>query len=174
MVYCARNPKDVITSNWHVKDILRTYVGETFDPSLISFSIQLDFMMSPLCDGGHLLKHVREFWNNPQELNICYMFYEDSKVNHEATIRKMSKFTGYDLTDDQVNAILENTRIGHMRNIYAAITSENFDQSKSKFIRKGEIGDWKNRFTVRQSEEFDQFMKEELKDSKTPVPFRFE
>jgi hypothetical protein len=47
-----------------------------------------------------------------------------------------------------------------------------FDKKVCKFMRKGEIGDWRNYFTFAQSEFFDAIYTEKLKD--TGLSFQFQ
>ena len=167
---CIRNPKDVVTSAWYAKDVMQTQVGGNF--GALEFQHVLMYMMSPHSDGGHLVQHVRDFWENKENLDICYMFFEESKADHVGAIRKMAEFGGKKLTDDQVEAIREATAFKHMQGHNVANSSVYMDQTKSMFIRKGEIGDWKNHFTVAQNQLFNQFLAKELDGIE--IPFKFE
>ncbi|XP_073403500.1 sulfotransferase 1B1-like [Dendrobates tinctorius] len=119
--------------------------------------------------------HVKEFWSLKQERNILYILYEDMLENPKREIRKVMKFLGKDLSDDDLERICLHTSFKAMKENpttnYTTIPSSILDQSASPFMRKGICGDWKNHFTASQSEKFDEYYQKQM--SGTDLSFRF-
>ena len=77
-------------------------------------------------------------------------------------IKKISEFCGKVLSDETLQKITEATSFKKMQDNPAVnhAATKMFDQKVSKFMRKGEVGDWKNHFSEEQSQYIDQRMKE--------------
>lgn len=78
----------------------------------------------------------------------------------------MAKFLGKDLSEKQVQDIVDFTSMKTMKKTSVEDRKGGFfklDDENFAFVRKGEIGDWKNHFKVSENERFDAFMAEKMK-----------
>ncbi|CAH1802423.1 unnamed protein product [Owenia fusiformis] len=117
---------------------------------------------------GNYMEHVMEYYNaSKTNDNILIVAYEDVKKHPEKQIRRLAKFLGTQLSDAEMEEILgyttfevmsKNPNTNHEGSPF-------FDFTRSKFMRKGIVGDWKNHFTVAQSEMFDVWIEEHIKQS---------
>lgn len=85
-------------------------------------------------------------------------------------------FVGHPLTEKQIDRItlhctFEKMRNNKMVNREELPVADLFDMSKTKFMRKGIIGDWRNNFTAEQSQRFDQIFEPELKQMQLPIVY---
>lgn len=92
-------------------------------------------------------------------------------------VKKLAKFLEKNISEDQIDAIVRHCTFASMsKNISTNYTDVGdtgaFDFKVAKFMRKGEIGDWKNHFTVNQNKAFDEMFKERTKD--WTLKFEFE
>ena len=51
------------------------------------------------------------------------------------------------------------------------LSSEKFDESKGRFLRKGKVGDWKNYLTEEQSKAYDEVYEDFVKETGYTVTF---
>jgi len=116
---------------------------------------------------GSWFEHVLGYWNFAKENdNVMFVKYEKLKQDLESEIRKVGKFLDIDLDDEQVNKVAQHCTFDSMKkNKMANRDVWLLDQSVSKFMRKGEIGDWKNYFTFAQSDAFDAIYKQKMDGS---------
>ena len=75
------------------------------------------------------------------------------------SIRTISKFMGYDLSDSVISSIAEECSFDRMKanpllNLDTSRYTKIFNTDQT-FMRKGIVGDWKNRLSPEQSERFD-------------------
>lgn len=85
-------------------------------------------------------------------------------------------FVGHPLTENQIDRITSHCSFEKMRNNKMVNREELpvadlFDMSKSKFMRKGIIGDWRNHFTAEQSKRFDEIFQPELVKMGLPIVY---
>uniref|UniRef100_A0A3Q2Y7M4 Sulfotransferase n=1 Tax=Hippocampus comes TaxID=109280 RepID=A0A3Q2Y7M4_HIPCM len=123
---------------------------------------------------GSWYDHVKGYWEEREKRNILFLFYEDMKENPRREIERIMKYLDLYLPDDVISHIVEMTTFKNMEENpmvnYSFFGKEIFDQTISKFMRKGEIGDWKNHFTPEQSAEFDEDYQKKMKN--VNIPFR--
>ncbi|XP_077969906.1 sulfotransferase 1E1-like [Styela clava] len=97
------------------------------------------------------------------------------KKDMKKEIVAVANFLGKKLTNEQIDIIFnfctfdsmsknKSTNYSHVKNLVM-----NF--KKSKFMRKGEVGDWKNYFTINENAAFDELYEEKIKDSGLDIPF---
>ena len=154
-----RNAKDAIVSFFHFYR-MNTGFGN-FDQG---FDIFFEMFKAKQLMYGDYFDNVLSWWKERGNPNIYFVKYEDLKANPKEEIAKMAQYLGKSFKDDQLDLIVnecsfESMRKNPMTN-YENIPS--FDHSISKFIRKGEVGDWRNHFTEEQSQYVDSLCEEYL------------
>jgi Sulfotransferase domain len=144
-----RNPEEALVS---FRPFLEQHSDEWFDlwrmprqamcrpdfPSFYSEVIDSHSMQ------GMFFGFLAAWWPLRRERNVLFLHFSDMKRDHEASIRKISKFIGVEPTVDQWPAILEYTSFPWMKqheDKFEASTAGKVPILKSgAMIRKGETG----------------------------------
>uniref|UniRef100_A0A3Q2Z440 Sulfotransferase n=1 Tax=Hippocampus comes TaxID=109280 RepID=A0A3Q2Z440_HIPCM len=125
---------------------------------------------------GYWHDHVKGFWEEQEKRDILYLFYEDMKENPRREVERIMKYLDLSLSDDDIGHIVELTTFKNMKENpmtnFSFFPPEIYNQSISKFMRKGEVGDWKNHFTPEQSAAFDEDYEKKMKQAN--IPFKTE
>uniref|UniRef100_A0A668RF54 Sulfotransferase n=1 Tax=Oreochromis aureus TaxID=47969 RepID=A0A668RF54_OREAU len=155
ILYLMRNPKDNVVSFYH-------------------FKCQITGCIMPLYSfASSWFDHVREWYLNREQYNILFLTYEEMILDLKASVKKICNFLGINLTEAAISQVVEKATFQNMKNDtkanYEHLSPERFS---GKFLRKGQIGDWKNTLTVAQSERVDQVLQEKLGD--LPLSFIWE
>ena len=167
VVSCLRNPKDIVVSYYH-HERLRTY--RVYDGDFQSY---FDLFMNNLLIYSSYFDYVTEIWNRRNHPNLCLLFYEDMKKDLKESINKVATFFGKDLTDEQERALVHHLGFENMKNNEAVnkTDSKAFKGTKhGRFLRRGEIGDWKNYFTEEMNKQMDDAIEKHFK----PIGLEFQ
>lgn len=153
VIYVARNAKDNVVSYYHFDQINKTQPDPgTWDEYVLKF-------LKGEVAWGSWFDHVLGWWKAGDQHDILYMFYEDMKEDPKREIRKVMKFLGKDLPEDAVEKIYRHTSFAAMKENpmanYSSFPPSVLDQTRSSFMRKGEVADWMNHFTESQNQIFD-------------------
>ena len=110
-------------------------------------------MYSPYFD------YVKEVWQRRNHPNVCLLFFEDMKKDLATNVKKVAKFLGKEVTDENIEALVDHLSFKKMKN-NPAVNKEDkvgktLHMSDGNFMRKGEVGDWKNFFTDNMSKRMD-------------------
>lgn len=115
------------------------------------------------------------FWNRRHEANILFLKYEDMKKDLPSTIAKCAEFLGVDaaLTTEDITKMCDHLNFQKMQNNPAVnlepimlVAAESKEVCRSvKFIRKGQVGDWKNYMSDAMSDKFDKWIELNTRDS---------
>ena len=170
VVMCLRNPKDTVVSFYHHEKLIKChgYVGD--------FPTYFDFFMDNLLMYCSYFDYVKEAWTKRNHPNVCLLFFEDMKKDLVTNVRKVSKFLGKELTNENVEALVDHLSFKKMKDNPAvnkedAKTAKLFNE-EGAFIRKGEVGDWKNYFTDEMNKRMDEAIEKHLKP--IGLEFRYE
>ncbi|XP_060586558.1 sulfotransferase 1B1-like [Ruditapes philippinarum] len=162
-ILCCRNPKDTAVSYYNHMTGLKPYNYEG------KWSDWLPVYLQGKLEYGKYTDYLKE-WEKEIQNGVGYplhiMYYEDMKINGIEEIEKLLKFLDVELEENLKKDILHNCGFDIMvkKQIPPAIKEMLF-KSDFRFLRKGQIGDWKNWFAEAQNEMFDDIWKKEMSGS---------
>uniref|UniRef100_A0A8D0D9U7 Sulfotransferase n=1 Tax=Sander lucioperca TaxID=283035 RepID=A0A8D0D9U7_SANLU len=136
----------------------------TLHPEPGDWSSYLQRFMEGKMVFGSWHDHVNGWWEKKQSGNIQYENY-NSDTGRE--IDKLCCFLGLSPSAEEKEIIIGKVQFDAMKknNMVNYSTSRELDFTKSSFMRKGKVDDWKNHFTVAQDEKFDENYKQKMKNS---------
>ncbi|EEB17322.1 conserved hypothetical protein [Pediculus humanus corporis] len=162
VVYVARNPKDMCVSYYHYCQLVHNMKG--------SFEDFCHLFLKDKAPIGPIWNHILGFWNRRNENNILFLKYEDMKKDQKGAIKKAAKFLNKNLSDEDVEKLAEHLSFNKMKenpavNLEPLMSrKEGFSKnSQLKFIRKGQIGDYKNFMSDELIKKFDTWTENNLK-----------
>ena len=168
VVICLRNPKDTVVSFYHHEKLLKSH-GYTGD-----FPTYFNLFMDNLVMYSPYFEYVKEAWERRNHPNVCLLFFEDMKKDLATSVKKVAKFLGKEVTDENIEALVDHLSFKKMKNNPAVNRdddiSKTFHMSDGNFMRKGEVGDWKNHF----NEEMNERMNEAIEKHFTSIGLTFQ
>ncbi|XP_042293724.1 sulfotransferase 2B1-like [Sceloporus undulatus] len=160
VIYLARHPKDVAVSYYHF------YRMANFFPDPGSFDEFLQSFLDGTVHYGSWFDHVKGWLSCQGESGIAYLTYEELHQDLEGSIERLCAFLGHPVKPDLTDSIRKHCSFASMSQNDmvngALVPQEILDTSKSQFMRKGIVGDWKNHFSPLQSALFSKKYQEEM------------
>ena len=98
-----------------------------------------------------------------------FLWFEDMTKDMMKTIREISKFIGYHMTEYKILKLDDHLHIDNFRKIMVA--ANGVDSKMTNLIRKGKVGDWKNYLNEESTVKiWDEWIAENLKGTDTVLP----
>ncbi|CAH0763346.1 unnamed protein product [Diatraea saccharalis] len=166
VIYTSRNPKDMVVSYYNYCTLVHGLKGD--------FEEFCDMFMKDKLPFGPVWRHILGFWKRRHDPNVLFIKFEDMKHDLPSVVRKTAKFLDKAITDEEVDELCDHLSFNNMKNNRAVnlqpILERTFgksylEQTDLRFIRKGEIGDWKNFMSDDLSRKFDQWAQKNLEGS---------
>ena len=169
IIQTIRNPKDTLVSYFHhfrSSGQLGGFNG-TWDQYFEMFrQKRLPF--------GDFFEHQADWYKfNKDRKNSLVLVYEDMKKSHRDHVIKIAQFMGHDVSDKVIDIIVQKTSLKDMSvslNEALSKMAKHWNTERSKFVRKGQVGDWVNYF----SEEQSKYIDEKCKEYFEPLGLKFE
>ncbi|XP_060595287.1 sulfotransferase 1C4-like [Ruditapes philippinarum] len=161
IIYLTRNPKDVITSYYHLLQWLNELRDdeETW-PKFFNSFVEGKGLFCPWP------RHVLKYWERRNDNNVLFLKYEDLIKDLQKGVRTIAKFLGKEISDENVAKICDHCTVQNMKtndkvnlSYWRDVKNVN-DEAGGGFINKGIAGAWKQLLTSEESEKIDALLKE--------------
>lgn len=164
-----RNPKDQVVSFYHYC-LLAHQMNCSFDDFIEVF-------LANKMVYGSSSQHMLEFYKRRNQSNVLVVKYEDMKRDLPAVIQQCADHLEISrtLTAKDIDDLCDYVKFEKMEKnpsvnletivFQDPLVAEQIDRdmyNKVKFIRKGQVGDWKNYFTPDTNVKFDKWIDENL------------
>ncbi|XP_066494710.1 sulfotransferase 2B1-like [Tiliqua scincoides] len=170
VIYTVRNPKDVLVSFYYfikafkfLKDYARTLQED------------LEEFLSGNRVYGSWFDHVKGWLTMKDKPNFFFITYEELQQDLWGSVERICRFLGKELTDQQIDSVVENASFETMKDNkmsnMSQVSDKIMDHSKGKLMRKGKSGTWKSSLTVAQSERFDRVYQEKMRGVTVAFPW---
>nr|XP_039252799.1 amine sulfotransferase-like [Styela clava] len=174
IIYIYRNPKDQTVSWYHFSRKVPHAKSQQFKdlyPDNWEQFIDNYFsgkMPTELRQGEWYPDHIKSWCKHKDDENVMFVSYEDLSKDILSEVRKVARYLGEELTDEEILSICEKSSFEYMKKSSTGTPLQDIYE----LFRKGKVGNWKDYFTSEQSEKVDRIIKEKL--SGTDVEFTYE
>jgi hypothetical protein len=110
VIYVARNPQDVVVSYFHLNRLYRTQGYQN------NFETFYDYFENDLLAWSPYWAHIKEGWAHRHDDNVLFLFYEEMNKDFPDTIRKVAKFLGKAMSEDQIEKLADWLHIKNFKN----------------------------------------------------------
>ncbi|XP_078143294.1 sulfotransferase family 2, cytosolic sulfotransferase 3 [Centroberyx gerrardi] len=172
VIYVMRNPKDVMVSSYHFHK-MASFLD---DPG--TFQEFMEKFLEGQVLFGKWTDHVKSWRHTELGDRILYITYEEMVQDLHGALRRFSNFLGSNLSEEAIQRTAEHCYFNNMKtnsmSNYSLVPKEIMDSSKSAFLRKGIVGDWKNHFGPEQEVRFSSVIRGEMEGESFSFPWDLE
>ncbi|XP_018563774.1 estrogen sulfotransferase-like [Anoplophora glabripennis] len=168
VIYCARNPKDMLVSYFYAFDffLVKNLTGR--------FKDYFDDFNNDLALNCPYFEHVKEAWEKRNDKNFLFLFYEDTMKDKRKTIRMIADFLGKDLSENEIDKLEDYLSFEKFKNNktvnHVHMTKIGMADDVGKFMRRGKPGGWRELIDEEMEREFNRVMEEKLKGTDLRFP----
>ncbi|CAH2073440.1 unnamed protein product, partial [Iphiclides podalirius] len=167
VVYVARDPRDVAVSFYHHDKLLKSNKDNS------DFKTYWNFFTRNLLIYTPHFSHIKKAWDVRDHPNMLFLFYEELSKDLAACARRVAKFLGKRVTDEEINKLCDHLNIKNFKKNKSVNLEDmkelGFLNKKESFIRKGKVGGWRDYFDEEMTIEAERWIKENLQGT----DFRF-
>ncbi|CAK1581653.1 unnamed protein product [Parnassius mnemosyne] len=166
--YVARDPRDVVVSFYHQHILMK----ELLDG--VDFKTFWELFINDLIAPTPLFEHVKEAWQMRNHPNMLFLFYEELSKDLPACVRRVAKFLGKEITQEQIEKLCEHLKFDNFKK-NKSVNLDNMKgtglwNEKESFIRKGKVGGWRDYFDEKMTEQAQRWIDENLRDTDLRFP----
>ena len=167
VILLLRNPRDTLVSFYHFYRM-----GKVFGNFPGSFDDFMELVKAKNVGFGDIFEWYSGWWKCSGLDHVLVLRYEDLTKDPLSSATKLCTFLGKQLPEDQLKKIIDEASFEKMdKNPITNVESlPFFNESISKFYRKGKVGDWMNHFT----EEHLQFVDDKCKECFDSIGLSFD
>ncbi|XP_042305486.1 sulfotransferase 6B1-like [Sceloporus undulatus] len=158
-----RNPKDTLVSFFHFNNKMPIFPKRTWDAYFTDF-------MNGKVSWGSYFDFVKEWDKYIDNENVTAVNYEDLKENPNLEVKRIAKFLGFSLTEEEIQSVVEKSRFKTMKES----GQETLGAFGDILFRKGSVGDWKTLFSESQNKEMDRKFEEYLAGTKLGAQIKYD
>lgn len=109
----------------------------------------------------NIIPWMHSFWPHRNDPNLLWLRYEDMKLDIEGTARKILNFTGWEVSDEELEKAIDLSSFGHMKKNERNLIKKGNTAFREdfSFIREGKVG--KNRAML--TEDMEKRMMEKIR-----------
>lgn len=168
VVYIARDPRDVAISFFHHNKLMRIIYQNADFKTYWNYFIKNEVLWAPY------FAHILEAWEKRNHPNLLFLFYEELSKDLPAAIRRVAKFLGKEVTEEQVEKLNEHLDFKNFKK-NKMVNFEEFQESGvftkgSGFVRKGKVGGWRDDFDEEMTEQAEKWIADNLRGTDFSFP----
>lgn len=164
----VRDPKDVFVSSYHF--IAHAMLGK-LRPSLETW---LDIYLSDDAFWGPWAEFTASYWPWRDRDNVLFITYEQINSDKPAVIKKLTRFLGVDLNDEELTRVDDLSAYQHMKDNdhkYHQGVGTPFSPPHSKMIRSGKKGNSGELLSPKQQTRIDDHCRQHLRELNSDFPY---
>jgi hypothetical protein len=164
----VRDPKSVVVSSYHFAKAL------VFGPMMPSIVHWAEFFMHPKFAFGEWPVHVAGFWALRTRPNVLFMTYEEMTRDPDATVWRVARFMGVDLSDEEFSSVRHLCSFGYMKqnaHQFDHIKVAPWSQQEGATIRRGARGASGELLSAALQERIDDHCRSELRRLGCDFPY---
>lgn len=149
IIYVTRNPKDTSISFYYFMRMLNYNPFRDFPLDMV-----IQKFLYGLVPYGPYWEHNLGYWKAAKEHPdyVMVVKYEDMIKRPHEEVRKIAKFLGKEISEEDVREVVYRTSFDKMKDNpkanYSWLDEAGVrDDNEAQFMRKGKIGDWKNSYS---------------------------
>ena len=105
---------------------------------------------------GSYWDHLKQAWELQNKDNVKFLWFEDMKQDLTKVIKELCQFLSVSLSNVQMKELADHLTFDKMKE------NQTVNFFGSRFLRKGEVGDWQNHFDKETSERWDSWIHNKL------------
>uniref|UniRef100_A0A6E8WBN7 Sulfotransferase domain-containing protein n=1 Tax=Anopheles coluzzii TaxID=1518534 RepID=A0A6E8WBN7_ANOCL len=168
IVYCARNPKDMVTSFYHHYRHMHGYTGpkDTFFEAILHDLV----MFQPQ------IPHTLDFWALRNEPNVLFLHFEEMKRNNAAVLKRACEFLGKSYSQEELQRLEQHLSFEVMKTndsannsillkLMKSISATDDNKDSFQFMRKGMVGSHREELSSEYIERLNAYIGRQLRGS---------